>query len=263
VAELFRRVRDDSSLRAIATLAGRYRRLAQSKQRRKTRHGVDDVVGVELSGDLGRVLPHELAKLTEPLLEAETLRRLTERELMCREYHATEPVAKGPIIVCVDESGSMQGEPAQTAKAIALALAWITRQQRRWCALVAYSGDSGERLLPLPPNRWNEVALADWLSAFLGCGSTLDVPVRELPRIYSDLNAPLGDADVIALTDCRCSIPTGICEVFNAWKRSVKSRLVTLVVGDDAGDLAKVSDEVHLVRSLAVTEEAVGHVLSI
>jgi uncharacterized protein with von Willebrand factor type A (vWA) domain len=263
VAELFRRIRNDPSLRAIAALAGRYRRLAQSKQRRKTRHGVDDVVGVELSGDLGRVLPHELAKLTEPLLEAEMLRRLVERELMCREYHACEPVAKGPIIVCVDESGSMAGEPAHTAKAIALALAWIARQQGRWCALVAYSGDSGERLLPLSPRRWDELALADWLTEFLGRGSTLDVPVRELPRMYADLKAPLGDTDVIALTDCRCSIPAGICDDFNAWKRSVRARLVTLVIGDDAGDLVQVSDEIHLVRSLAVTEEAVGHVLSI
>src|SRR6476619_3956255 len=73
-----------------------------------------------------------------------------------------EPVGKGPIIVSVDESGSMEGEKAHTAKALALALAWIARRQRRWCGLVAYSGDSGERLLALPPDRWNETALMDW-----------------------------------------------------------------------------------------------------
>ena len=78
------------------------------------------------------------------------------------------PVGKGPIIITIDESGSMQGEKAHTAKALALALAWIARQQNRWCALIAYSGDSGERLLALPPRRWNESALADWLTAFIG-----------------------------------------------------------------------------------------------
>jgi uncharacterized protein with von Willebrand factor type A (vWA) domain len=66
-------------------------------------------------------------------------------------------VGKGPIIVSIDESGSMIGEKAHTAKALALALAWIARQQHRWCGLVAYSGDSGERLLPLPPGRWDEI----------------------------------------------------------------------------------------------------------
>ena len=39
----------------------------------------------------------------------------------------------------------------------------------------------GERLLALPPGRWDEGKLADWLCAFIGGGSSLDVPVREMP----------------------------------------------------------------------------------
>jgi uncharacterized protein with von Willebrand factor type A (vWA) domain len=198
-----------------------------------------------------------------PELELDTLRRLVERQMFVREHHAVEPVAKGPIIICVDESGSMEGEAVHSAKALALALAWIARQQRRWSALVAYSGDSGERLLALPPHRWNEERLAEWLCSFLGRGSTLDVPIRELPRMYAELKAPLGDTDIIALTDCRCSIPADICDAFCAWKRSVRARFVTLVLSDQPGDLVRVSDEVHLMRSLDVNEDAVSHVLSI
>jgi uncharacterized protein with von Willebrand factor type A (vWA) domain len=263
IAEIFRKVRSDISLRRICSLAGRFRRLAQSCQRRKTRHGLDDVVGVELGGELARALPHELGKLMVPELEIDTLRRLVERQIFVREHHAVEPVAKGPIIVCVDESGSMDGEPVHSAKALALALAWIARQQRRWSALVAYSGDSGERLLALPAHRWDESRLAEWLCSFLGRGSTLDVPIRELPRMYAELNAPLGDTDIIALTDCRCSIPSEVCDRFQAWKRTVQARFVTLAISDDPGDLVRVSDEVHLVRSLDVNEDAVRHVLSI
>ena len=107
-------------------------------------------------GDVGRLLPAELARLVVPELELDALRRIAERQAMCREHHAAEPVGKGPVIVCVDESGSMEGEKDHTAKALALALAWVARHQRRWCALVAYSGDTGERLLPLPPGRWDE-----------------------------------------------------------------------------------------------------------
>ncbi|OWK39995.1 hypothetical protein FRUB_05885 [Fimbriiglobus ruber] len=58
----------------------------------------------------------------------------------------------------------MAGDKIHTAKALALALAWIARHQRRWCGLCAYSGDSGERLLPLPPGRWDEGKLMDWLT---------------------------------------------------------------------------------------------------
>jgi uncharacterized protein with von Willebrand factor type A (vWA) domain len=263
IAALFRRVRNNPTLRRICELAGRYRRLAQSRQRSKSTHGMDDVVGVVLDGDVGRLLPHELAKLADDDLTDDTLRRLIERQTMCREYHALEPVARGPIIVSVDESGSMEGQKAHTAKALALALAWVARMQKRWCGLCAYSGDTGERLLALPPGRWNEAAVMSWLEGFIGGGSSLDVPIREMPRYYQQLRAPAGQTDVIFVTDAECRIPAELQERFLAWKRQVRARLISLVVGSAPGHLTAISDETHLVRSLAAEEDAVGRVLSI
>ncbi len=135
IAEIYKRVRNDPGLRRISELAGRFRRVAASKQRRKVTHGLDDVVGVEPGGDVGRLLPSELARLAVPELELDTLRRIVERQALCREHHAVEPVGKGPILVVCDESGSMEGAKAHTAKALALALAWVARQQKRWAGL--------------------------------------------------------------------------------------------------------------------------------
>ena len=263
IAALFKMVRNDPVLKKICDLAGRFRRVAQSKQRQKAAHGLDDVVGVEPGGDIGRLLPSELVKLAVPELELDTLRRIVERQAMCREHHAVEPVGKGPIIVSVDESGSMEGTKAHTAKALALALAWVARRQRRWCGLVAFSGKSGERLLALPPGRWDEAALCGWLSAFIGHGSDLDVPVEEMPRMYADLGAPRGTTDVIFLTDARARIPGGVRDRFLAWKQSVKARVVALVLDNPPGDLAFVSDECHTVRSLDPVDDAVGRVLAL
>jgi uncharacterized protein with von Willebrand factor type A (vWA) domain len=157
----------------------------------------------------------------------------------------------------------MSGTKAHTAKALALAMAWVARRQRRWCALIAYSGDSGERLLPLPPARWDEAKLADWLCAFIGRGSSLDVPVREMPRFYAKLNAPAGRTDLLFITDAICHVPDGASKTFLAWKASVRARLVSLVIDSEPGDLEALSDECHSVRSLAVTEDAVGRVLAL
>jgi uncharacterized protein with von Willebrand factor type A (vWA) domain len=263
IAQLFQRIRQDPTLRRICELAGRYRRLAQSSQRRKCAHGQDDLVGVTTSGDLAQLLPHELVRLGIPELELDTLRRLAERQCLARDYQSLEPVGKGPIVVVIDESGSMAGDKVQTAKALALALAWIARQQRRWCGLIAYSGDTGERLLSLPPARWDESELLDWLGAFLGGGSTLDVPIVELPWMVEQLWAPPGITDVLILTDAICSIPLELQQKFLAWKRLVSARVISLILADTAGDLAALSDEVHLVKSLEVTENALGSVLSI
>ncbi len=263
IAALFKRVRGNPSLKKICELAGRFRRVAQSKQRMKVSHGLDDVVGVEPGGDIGRLLPSELVKLAVPELELDTLRRIIEREAMCREHHSVEPVGKGPIICVCDESGSMEGVKVHTAKALALALAWIARRQKRWCGLIAYSGESGERLLALPPGRWNETALCDWLSAFIGKGSDLDLPINEMPRMYKEIGAPSGITDVIFITDARARIPHEMRERFLAWKLACKARVISLVIDHPPGDLALVSDEVHSVRSLNPADEAVGRILSL
>ena len=226
IAELYKRVRNDPALRRISELAGRFRRVAQSKQRQKVSHGLDDVVGVEPGGDVGRLLPSELVRLAVPELELDTLRRIVERQAMCREHHAVEPVGKGPILVVVDESGSMEGSKAHTAKALALALCWVARQQRRWAGLIAYSGKSGERLLALPPGRWDETALCDWLAAFIGHGSDLDLPIEELPRMYKEIGAPPGITDVVMVTDAKCRIPLELRERFITWKAAARVRVV-------------------------------------
>jgi len=157
----------------------------------------------------------------------------------------------------------MTGEKVHAAKALALALAWIARHQRRWCALVAYSGDTGERLLALPPGRWDEAALADWLAAFLGKGSEIDVPVREMPRMYAELKAPPGVTDLVFVTDAKCRLPADVTARFLEWKTQATARLVTLVIDNVPGDLALVSDEVHAVPALAPDADAVGRVLSL
>jgi uncharacterized protein with von Willebrand factor type A (vWA) domain len=263
IAEIYRRVRNDPALRRISELGGKFRRVAASKQRQKVTHGLDDVVGVEPGGDIGRLLSSELVKLAVPELELDTLRRIVEHQALCREHHVVEPVGKGPILCVVDESGSMEGPKAHTAKALALALAWVARQQRRWAGLIAYSGASGERLLALPPGRWNESALCDWLSAFIGGGSDLDVPINELPRMYREIGAPAGVTDLVMITDAKCRIPRELKIHFLDWKRSARVRAVALVIGSAPGDLESVCDEVHRVNALDPAGDAVGRVLSL
>ncbi len=263
IAELYKRVRNDPGLKRISELAGRFRRVAASKQRQKVSHGLDDVVGVEPGGDIGRLLPSELVRLAVPELELDTLRRIVERQTLCREHHAVEPVGKGPILIVCDESGSMEGSKAHTAKALALALAWVARQQRRWCGLIAFSGKSGERLLALPPGRWDEVALCDWLSAFIGHGSDLDVPIEELPRMYKEIGAPPGVTDLVMITDARCRILPELKNHFLDWRRATRVRAVALVIGSPPGDLEGVCDEVHRVSAIDPAGDAVGRVLSL
>lgn len=262
-ARLFRRVRSSRVLSRIMELAGKFRLVARSRQRRKDVHGMDDMVGVTLDGEIARLVPAELARLVLPEAELDTLRRIVERQAMCRDHRSSEPTGKGPIIVAVDTSGSMQGSKIETAKALALSLAWIARHQHRWCGLITFSGDTGHSLLPLPPSGWDEENLLDWLVRFEGGGSYLDIPVREMPDFYRRLGAPAGITDVVFVTDACVKLEDRDRDAFNTWKASVKARLITLVIGTEGGDLSSIADEVHSVPTLDPSGEEVGRVLSL
>ena len=262
IGAIYKQVRSSRKLLRITNLAGRFRRFAQSRQRQKA-SGREEITGIHQDGDPVRILAHELVGLLDQATELSVLRRIAERQSWCREYGCQEPVGQGPIIVVVDESGSMSGERNETAKALALAMAWIAQRQKRWCVLIAFSGDTGERILPLLPGRWNQEELLDWLEAYLGGGSDLDIPVREMPEFFERLKAPKGKTDLIFLTDAVCKIQKSDQENFLRWKKSVKARLISLVLSDEPGDLKHISDEVHLVRTLDVSETGVDRVLSL
>lgn len=264
IAELYKRARESDKLRKICDLAGPFRMLAQSKQRQRSCHGSDDVVGVTLGGDVARLTATELALLTDDEFELDAMRRLGDNQAQCREYKSLEPEPKSAIIVTVDGSGSMFcNDKFKTAMAFALAMAYIARTQKRWCGLIQYSGDTGHKMISLPPGRWNENALVDWLCTAIGGGSCLDVPIRELPAFYKEIGAPNGKTDLIMITDAICNVSKANAETFNLWKKDVKAKVISLVIGTNGGSLSLLSDEVHCMPVINVNELGIHSALSI
>ncbi|MCE5269165.1 MAG: hypothetical protein LLG00_14915, partial [Planctomycetaceae bacterium] len=260
----FDRIKESRQLRRIMELAGRYRRMAQAKQRQKVLHGQDDVVGVELGNDLGRLCPSELAAIGDEDLELDAMRRYLERGLMQRSFQGIEPKARGPIVVVVDESGSMNGDPIAMAKAFALAMAWVARHQGRWICLVGFSGRCKPNVLAMPPGRWNQVAMLDWLEHFYSGGSDRDVPLVELPEVWTTLGCPAGDTDIIQITDAYCRVPREMQREFCDWKRTTKAKYYTIVLGhDEPGDLREVSDRIWSLGDLSLENDAIQELMAI
>ncbi|MBO7567123.1 MAG: VWA domain-containing protein [Bacteroidales bacterium] len=115
-----------------------------------------NIVGFEYSNDISRVLPSEVGLLNETDLENLFYFKFVEKQLL--SYRYSQNVAStyeeirqkgievskskdltGPIIICVDTSGSMQGTPEQTAKIATFALAKISIKQHRKCFLISFS----------------------------------------------------------------------------------------------------------------------------
>jgi Mg-chelatase subunit ChlD len=138
IRALAARLKSDTRLKQIALLAGRFKRIAASKRRQRLKHGADEIADIEQGADLGRLLPSELLKLTHPKLRAAFMRSYVERAAMQYQLVGHEVLGKGPLVVLLDKSGSMDGPRDVWATALTLALLDQARHERRAFALVCF-----------------------------------------------------------------------------------------------------------------------------
>jgi uncharacterized protein with von Willebrand factor type A (vWA) domain len=191
------RLKHDDRLLRIALLAGRFKRIAAAKQRQKVKHGAEEVTDVEQGGELARLLPVELAKFARPMLRLALLRDLVERQAMQYRLSGTETLGKGPLIVALDKSGSMDGQPDIWATAVALALLDIAQHQRRPFALLAFDDGVKFEAVVQPTETLPEAGL------FVTCGggtSIANVVDRGLELIRKHPGS-LRKADIVVITD--------------------------------------------------------------
>jgi len=115
----------------------------------------EEIVGITLGKDLAHALPQELALLSDDdtslLFDmkyvegrimsfdmqgmSENIKEIQEEKLV----EISEDEKKGPIIICVDTSGSMNGTPETIAKAITLYMATKAIEEKRACYLINFS----------------------------------------------------------------------------------------------------------------------------
>jgi uncharacterized protein with von Willebrand factor type A (vWA) domain len=197
IRSLAARLKTDARLKQIALLAGRFKRIAASKRRQKLKHGADEISDIEQGADLGRLLPSELMQLTHRPRRLLLLKNLLERQAMQYQLIGNQPLGKGPLVVLLDKSGSMDGPRDIWATALALALLDQAQRERRPFALVAFDYrvkfeavvKSGE---PLP-----EAAL---FTACAGGTEIGDAVNRGLELIRQNQGA-LRKADLVLVTD--------------------------------------------------------------
>ncbi len=114
-----------------------------------------DIRGVTMGNNLNALMPMEYSFMSDGDLENLFLKRYTEKGLQMFEsasisqqrakslqesgHDISSGAGKGPIVVCVDTSSSMQGRFEMMAKAIVLMLGLCSEQQNRLCRVILFS----------------------------------------------------------------------------------------------------------------------------
>ncbi|WP_245148628.1 VWA domain-containing protein [Avibacterium paragallinarum] len=113
----------------------------------------EEIVGLYLGKELENILPAELALLNNEESAVLFDLKFLENKLMCfqqqgitfatQSQSTPKEVAKdertGPIILCIDTSGSMYGDPENIAKAIALYLGQEAKKQKRAYFIIKFA----------------------------------------------------------------------------------------------------------------------------
>lgn len=157
----------DQSLQELAEILGKQNR-AQSIFEKELRDKVviktewhpqnayrGEIKGICFSNDISSVLPSELALMKNPATKKLFQLRFAQKQLLSFEYQRNaertreestqEEVSiekkepKGPVIICVDTSGSMHGTPENIAKTVTFALSKIALEEERKCYLISFS----------------------------------------------------------------------------------------------------------------------------
>ena len=161
-------LQDDEGLTALAEMIGRHHEEEQEFHKESRAKIVvetvynpepaykGEIAGLRLSDSLLDALPSELALYNNLSTRQIFKMKYAQKQLLSYSYtrnieykkthEELEEVEvgetiehKGPMIICVDTSGSMHGTPERVAKTVAFALAQKSLEEERGCYLISFS----------------------------------------------------------------------------------------------------------------------------
>lgn len=271
--DYYNRVRNSTTLKRILDEAGRFWRLCQALQRTKTTNIHKTVLShIRLSGDPNRLIPWELAQVAGaiPDLQPLALYRLATGRCLSYELINKNQTSQGPIIVTIDESGSMEGQKIILAKAFALAIARLCKSQRRLCVLAAFSSEHQYHDLLLKPNENNTLDIIQFMEHFYKGGTHARGPmvaIRESawPMILK-AGAPPKSVDHILITDEAIDGVYSRRADYRKWAEAnnVKTYGISVDTNDSAVDVLKqFCDVVWYVTKQSLDHESTRTLLSL
>ena len=239
---LAEKIATDKKMKEIADWAGRFKQIARKKQKTKHRESMEKR-GVTLGNDMERLLPTEFALYMHPITKTDFLRRFVEGQTMQFKQKGREVLEKGPIVFCLDQSGSMYNLDTQS-KGFILALMSIARKQRRDFCVIVFS--TRTQIYHYKKGKMKASELLRLARTFLGGGTNFALPLDEAVNIINE--SRFKQADVIFVTDGEDRVKDSFLEAFNKKRQEKSFHVLSLVIGCSTSMVEPFSDKVVQVK---------------
>jgi uncharacterized protein with von Willebrand factor type A (vWA) domain len=223
---LAERIRRSPILRQLAKIAGKFRHLALSTQRTKIDRGNEEVYSVECGDRVDLMLPQEMVYVCDPYLEIDLFRRMANREILQYALRDRKKQTKGPIVCCIDNSGSMSGDREVWSKAVALGLLEICNLQRRKFVGIHFSHGTNIQTFEFEPNKYQLNQVLDFVEWFFNGGTDFEKPLD----VAADMVEMNPRADIIMITDGECDVSDSWLVDFLAWREEMECTVFGVLI---------------------------------
>jgi uncharacterized protein with von Willebrand factor type A (vWA) domain len=262
--ELANKIRDSHKLTEIAKKAGRFVRLALEKQETKTVRGRDVLTGVTVGADIARIIPAEFATMKHPVMRRAFYRKFLQKELLQYKTEGQGKLGRGPIVVCIDNSGSMSGDREIWAKAFAMGLLQIAKKQKRAAAVIHFGSKSEILKFRFPKDGSGDILSS--MEYFFNGGTCFEEPLDEAIKEIEE-NESTRKADIIFITDGDCRVSPDWKDRFEAKKEELGFTVYGIAIDTSrptpTETLTSLSDEIQTLHDVLKDEEIIDKVYGI
>ncbi|QDX90966.1 VWA domain-containing protein (plasmid) [Brevibacillus laterosporus] len=242
LAELLKK---NKKLRDIALWAGRFKSIARKKQRSKHTDSFERS-GITTGNSLELILPSELALYLNSASKVDFMKRFAEGEVLQYAVNGKESLGKGPIILCLDESGSMKTLDEQ-AKGFVLSLLMIAKKQRRDFALIKFSKKIQTNIYKKGKITAHE--LITLATSFLGGGTNFELPLEKSLQILD--KDRFSKSDIIFVTDGEDNLSESFITSFNEKKKEKDFQVLSILLkNNNTQTIQSFSDEIILASDI-------------
>lgn len=249
----------DRSIRDLAELLGRSRKIEERYEKElrdkvviKTEYHPapaykGQINGITQGDDISSLLPSELALYKHPATRLVFCKKFAEKQLLQFKYETLvsetreeieqeeilklkEEEKKGPVIICVDTSGSMSGAPEAIAKTVTFALTKIALKEKRKCYLISFSTAIETLDLTDTKNMGGIGSLINFLNMSFNGGTDATPALNHSLKLLE--TEEWMNADVLMVSDFQMnSLPGDITQRIKD-AQSKKTRFHSLVIGN-------------------------------
>jgi uncharacterized protein with von Willebrand factor type A (vWA) domain len=222
-----------AEMKELAEVIGRMKRFALGVKATRINDVPHEAYDVEAGNDLRRVLRAQFAFLGTKETKYEFYRRYFEKELLQFKMRGTEDVGKGPIVIAIDKSGSMQGAPFRWAMGVAEALRRFAAEEDRDYYAMFFGANNDRERFDFPQGK----GPFDKVLAFLGTqangGTQFDGVLEEaLQKASKSFDGEgKGKADIVFITDGMAHLDEKWIKDFNAERNRVGVRVYSVYIG--------------------------------